>query len=73
VMPSDRPAEVMPHPCYDLPRLRPGGAPGPHEGARDVGGSLTLHRECTSGQAWHMPLVIKPETRPALCDCQPEA
>jgi hypothetical protein len=22
VMPSDRPAEVMPHPCYDLPRVR---------------------------------------------------
>jgi hypothetical protein len=34
---------------------------------------LTLHRECLSGHAWHMPLVIKPETRPALCDCRPES
>jgi hypothetical protein len=21
---------------------------------------LTLHRECPSGHAWHMPIVIKP-------------
>lgn len=33
---------------------------------------LTLHRECLSGHAWHMPLVIKPETRPAPRDCQSE-
>jgi hypothetical protein len=31
---------------------------------------LTLHWECTSGHAWHMPLVIKPGTRPAPCDCE---
>jgi hypothetical protein len=29
-------------------------------------GPLTVHRECPSGHAWHLPLVIKPETRPAL-------
>ena len=34
---------------------------------------LTLHRECTSGHAWHMPLVITPNTRPAPCDCEAEA
>ena len=33
-------------------------------------GPLTLHRECISGHAWHMPLVIKPETRPTPCDCE---
>ena len=26
---------------------------------------LTLHRECPDGRAWHLPLVIKPGTRPA--------
>ena len=31
---------------------------------------LTLHRECPDGHAWHMPLVIKPRTRPAPCDCE---
>jgi hypothetical protein len=31
-------------------------------------GRLILHRECPSGHAWHMPLVIKPGTRPAPCD-----
>ena len=31
---------------------------------------LTLHRECTSGHAWHMPLVIRPNTRPAPCDSE---
>jgi hypothetical protein len=30
---------------------------------------LTLQRECLNGHAWHMPMVIKPETRPARCDC----
>lgn len=30
---------------------------------------LTLHRECLSGHTWHMPLVIKPGTEPAPCDC----
>jgi hypothetical protein len=35
-------------------------------------GALTLHRECTSGHAWHLPLVMKPETRPAACDCEAE-
>ena len=31
---------------------------------------LTLRRECPDGHAWHMPLVIKPRTRPAPCDCE---
>jgi hypothetical protein len=29
---------------------------------------LTLHRECPSGHAWHLPLVLKPGTEPAACD-----
>jgi hypothetical protein len=52
---------------HDLPRVRPRGAPGSQEGSRDDG-PPDLHRECTSGHAWHLPLVIKPETRPAPCD-----
>jgi hypothetical protein len=36
-------------------------------------GGLVLHRGCPSGHAWHMPLVIKPGTRPAPCDCEAEA
>ena len=31
---------------------------------------LTLHRECPSGHAWHLPLVLKPGTGPAACDCE---
>lgn len=30
---------------------------------------ITVHRECSHGHAWHIPLVIKPNTRPAICDC----
>jgi len=33
-------------------------------------GRLMLHRECPGGRAWHMPLVIKPGTRPTPCDCE---
>ena len=33
-------------------------------------GRLVLYRECPSGHAWHMALVIKPGTRPAPCDCE---
>jgi len=36
-------------------------------------GPLTVHRERTSGHAWHLPLVIEPESRPTPCDCRPEA
>jgi hypothetical protein len=36
-------------------------------------GRLVLHRECPSGHAWHMPLVIKPGTRPAPSDCEAAA
>ena len=69
---------------HDLPRLWRRGSPGPQgrglaKGAGPLSptpqsqGRLVLHRECPSGHAWHMALVIKPGTRPAPCDCRPEA
>jgi len=30
---------------------------------------LMIHHECPSGHAWHMPLVIQPDTRATPCDC----
>ena len=27
---------------------------------------LTLHSRCANGHAWHMPLVIKPDTEPGV-------
>ena len=43
---------------------------GPLSSTPKSPGRLVLHRECPSGHAWHMPLVIKPRTRPAPCDCE---
>jgi hypothetical protein len=31
---------------------------------------LTLHHECAGGHAWHMPMVIRPATRPGPCECE---
>jgi hypothetical protein len=31
---------------------------------RKRGDPSTLYRECPNGHAWHMPLLIKPATRP---------
>jgi hypothetical protein len=43
---------------------------GPLSPTAQSQGRLVLHRECPSGHVWHMPLVIKPGTRPAPCDCE---
>jgi len=43
---------------------------GPLSPMPESAGRLVLHRECPSGHAWHVPLVIKPGTRPAPCDCE---
>jgi hypothetical protein len=40
---------------------------------RKRGGPPTLHRECPSGHAWHLPLVLRQGTEPAPCDCEAEA
>ena len=36
---------------------------------RKRGNPITLHRECSNGHAWHMPLVSKLGTEPVPCDC----
>ena len=43
---------------------------GPLSPAPQSPGRLVLYRDCPSGHAWEVPLVIKPGTRPAPCDCE---